>query len=180
MHARPRLEKCCCNAKPLLDDDCKYSMNYLKKADPDWYNAISGGTEWEILSSDMDTETPDAAHIISLALNNKNKVAFATGHLEILRTLKQLCTPDPVTLACPYDRVRTALLKRFGPEINDPCFYNAYQLVMTSGGINSESWNDFSNVRVFSSMNPGGGSDSKHILFSHHTRINIVTLLKCS
>ena len=137
------LEKCSCKAKPLLDDDCKYSLNKLKKADPDWYNAIQGGTEWEILSSDMDTEAPDAAHIISLALNNKNKVAFATGHLEILRTLKQLCTPDPVTLACPYDRVRTALLKRFGPEINDVGFYNAYQLVMTSGGIHSESWKDF-------------------------------------
>ena len=54
-----------------------------------------GGTEWEILSSDMDKEDPDAAHTIAFALNNKNKVALATGHLEIMRTLKSLCKPDP-------------------------------------------------------------------------------------
>ena len=49
-------------------------MNKLKNADQYWYNAIQGGTEWEILSSDMDKEEPDAARIISLSLNKKNKL----------------------------------------------------------------------------------------------------------
>ena len=46
-------------------------MIKLKKADQDWYNAIVIGTEWEILSSDMDKEEPHAAHVIALALNKK-------------------------------------------------------------------------------------------------------------
>ena len=85
-------------------------MAYLKNADRDWYNGIVGGTEWEILSSDMDTEEPSAAHIIASALNSKNKFALVTGHLEIVRTLRSLCTPDPHTLECPYDSVRWLLL----------------------------------------------------------------------
>ena len=51
-------------------------MNKLKKADPEWYNAIVGGTEWEILSSDMDKEEPNAAQIIAIALNKKSQVAM--------------------------------------------------------------------------------------------------------
>ena len=46
-----------------------YSMAKLKEADREWHIAIVGGCEWEILSSDMDIEEPDAAHIIALALN---------------------------------------------------------------------------------------------------------------
>ena len=71
-------EECKCKAKPILNDTFKYDMSKVKKADQDWYNAIVGGTDWEILSSDMDKEEPNAAHIIALALNNKNRVAFRT------------------------------------------------------------------------------------------------------
>ena len=53
-------------------------MNKLKKADQDWYNAIVIGTEWEIISSDMDKEEPHAAHVIALALNKKTEL-----HLEL-------------------------------------------------------------------------------------------------
>ena len=56
------LKYCSCKAKPILDDTCNYSMNKLKKADREWYSAIVGGTEWEILSSAMDKEEPNAAH----------------------------------------------------------------------------------------------------------------------
>ena len=63
------LEDCKCKAKPILDDTLKYSMSKLKKADRDCYNAIVGGTEWEILSSAKDKEEPTAAHIIAIALN---------------------------------------------------------------------------------------------------------------
>ena len=65
------LDDCCCNAKSILDDTCRYSMAKLKKADKDWYNYIVGCLEWEILSQDMDKEEPTAAHTIALALNKK-------------------------------------------------------------------------------------------------------------
>ena len=137
------VEYCCCNATPILDDTCKYSMAKLKKADQDWYSDIVGGHEWEILSQDMDKEEPTAAHTIALALNNKNKVALVTGHLEIMRTLKSLCKPDPKTLEMPYPPVRSALIKSYGSVVNDTPFYHAFQLVVLSGGHESETWDDF-------------------------------------
>ena len=94
------LDSCGCKAKSILvetGETLRYCSNKLKKADPEWFSNIVGGTEWEILSSDMDKEDPNAAHTIALAFNNKNKVALATGHLEIMRTLKSLCKPDPQT-----------------------------------------------------------------------------------
>ena len=93
---RPRsLDRCECKAKPILDDALRYSMKKLNMEDPEWYNAIVSGTEWEILSSDMDKEEPNAAQIIAIALNKKKQGAMSIGHLEILRTLKSLCNPDP-------------------------------------------------------------------------------------
>ena len=92
------LEDCTCKAKPILHEvggSLKYSMNKLKKADQEWYTNIVGGTEWEILSSDMDKEEPNAAHTIVLALNDKNKMAFGTAHLEIMRTLNHCASPNP-------------------------------------------------------------------------------------
>ena len=64
---------------------------------------------------------------------------MATGHVEMLRTLKPLCNPDPVTLAVPYNQVEAAMIKNFGPTVKDAAYYNAFQLVMTSGGKNSET-----------------------------------------
>ena len=133
------IEKCSCiKVKPILDDTCRYSVSKIRNHDADWYNAIAGGSEWEILSSDMDKEEPDAAHIIALALNSKNKVAFVNGHLEILRTLKALCNPDPKTLAIPFDRVQAAMIKSFGSAVKDKSYYSAFQLLVTSGGNKSE------------------------------------------
>ena len=87
------LEYCDCKANPILDDTGRYSMIKLSKADLNWYHAIVGATEWEILSSDMDKEEPNAAHIIALALNQKNKIAFSTAHLEILLSLIHISEP---------------------------------------------------------------------------------------
>ena len=136
-------EYCTCKAKPILDDALRYSMKKLKREDPEWYNAIMGGTEWEILSSDMDKEEPNAAQIIAIALNKRNQVAMSIGHLEILRTLKSLCNPDPVTFAVPYDQVEAALIKDFGSVVKDTAYYNVFRLVIASGGSTSETWNDF-------------------------------------
>ena len=70
------LDGCKCKAKPILDDALNYNMNKLKREDLEWYNAIVGGTEWEILSSDMDKEEPNAAHIIAIALNKKTNLQW--------------------------------------------------------------------------------------------------------
>ena len=120
-------------------------MNKLQKADLDWYHAIVGGNEWEILSSEMDKEEPNAARIIALALNNKNRVALRTGHLEMLRTLQSLCNPDPRTMVVRYEGVRAAMFKSFGAFAHewDEGYYHAFQLLVTSGGKNSETFNDF-------------------------------------
>ena len=140
------LEKCSCSAKPILEEhgqSLRYSMSKLKKEDLEWYTSIVGGGEWEILSCDMDIEEPEAAHTIALALNNKNKIAFATGHLEIMRTLKSLCKPDPTTMEVPWQRVQAAMAKTFGTCVLDEAYYHAFQLVAQSGGNASETWSEF-------------------------------------
>ena len=128
------LKYCSCKAKPILDDTCDDSTEW---------EILSSDAEWETLSSDMDKEEPNAAQIIAIAFNKRNKVAMSIGHLEILRTLKSLCNPDPVTFAVPYDQVEAAMIKKFGSTVKDAAYYKVYQLVMTSGGKNSETWNDF-------------------------------------
>ena len=155
-------------------------MNKLKKADPDWYTAIVSGTEWEILSRDTDKEEPRAAHTIALALNRKNSAALCTTHMEMLRTLKGLCKPDPRTMEVPWDRVKAQMIKTFGPAARDDAKFAAYQLIVTAGDQVSESWDDFSDGRVISSTSLAGGLSSKHMLLSQNTRQLIVTLSKCS
>ena len=71
----------------------------------------------------MEKEEPRAAHIISMALSNRNAIAMRTAHLEIMRTLVKLCDPDPQTLSMPSDKLRGPLLKLFGAVIDDPGFF---------------------------------------------------------
>ena len=61
----------------------------------------------------------------------------------MLRTLKSLCNPDPRTMEVPYDQVEAAMIKSFGSTVKVAAYYKVFQLVMTSGGKNSETWNDF-------------------------------------
>ena len=117
-------------------------MIKLKEEDQDWYNAIVGGTEWEILSSDMDEEEPKAAHIIALALDNKNKRAFSIGQVEILKALKSLCNPNPGTFRAQYDSIQAWMANGLGHDADDDRYYYAFRLVMISGGKNSETLND--------------------------------------
>ena len=140
------LDKCSCHAKPILEEKgglLVYSMAKLRDADHDWHIAIVGGCEWEILSSDMDTEEPEAAPTIALALNTKNKIAQATGHLEMMRTMKGLIKPDPHTLDMPWATVKASMVKAFGNAVLHDSFKDAFQLMLTSGGSESTTWADF-------------------------------------
>ena len=140
------LSDCGCKAKPILVEKggvLVYSMERLKSVDKDWYDMIRSGSEWEVLSAKMDREAPNAAHVIALALNHKNSVVLATSHLEIMRTLKGLCKPAPVTLEIPWDRVKAGLLKTFGSDFQTDPYYYCFHLIVHAGGSSSESWNDF-------------------------------------
>ena len=126
------LDKCSCHAKPILEEKgglLVYSMAKLMESDHDWHIAIVGGCEWEILSSDMDTEEPEAAHTIALALNTENKMAQITTHLEMMRTMKSLLKPNPKTLEVPWANVQAAMVKFFGPAALDDNFKYAFQLL---------------------------------------------------
>ena len=92
----------------------------------------------------MDKEEPDAAHIIALAYNDKNKVAMATGHLEMMRYLQSLCTPDPST-ELHWDDILLSMQKRFGKHnmADIANYHHAYKLMVVSGGSNSHTWKDF-------------------------------------
>ena len=135
-------EGCTCDAKRILDENGNYSMDKLRHEDHEWFLAIMGGNQWEILDSAIDIEEPDAAHIISTAYNRKNQVAFATGHMEIMRTLVALCTPNPKSNEVPFDPLKKTLLGLFGSLINDPGFVDAYKLVLLSGGSLSQTFKD--------------------------------------
>ena len=138
------LADCTCHAKPILEEDgarLVYSMSKLREVDKDWRSAILGGRKWEVLSSDMDIEEPEAAGIIALALSNK--AALATGHLEMMMTLKSLCRPDPRTLEIPWGKVKAAMLKTCGPFALDDACHNAFKLMVAAGGHESKSWADF-------------------------------------
>ena len=150
---------CNCHARPILEEQggrLVYSMTKLRDADKDWHTAIMSGGEWEILSSDMDDIEPEAAHIIALALNTKNKIAQAAGHLEMMRTMKGLIKPDPHTLDMPWATVKASMVKAFGNAVLHDSFKDAFQLMLTSGGSDSTTWTDFSNGRAITSTNLSG------------------------
>ena len=115
-----------------------------------------GGCGWEIVSRDMDKGEPDAAHAIARALNNRNYTALATRPLEIMRTVESSCNRDPSAMEVPWDRVKAAMLKAFGPVVMDEAYYNAFQLMVTAGGRDSKSCGIFSKGRAISSTNLGG------------------------
>ena len=140
--------ECKCTAKRMLEENKNgglvYSMEKLREHDLDWFVYINAGAMWEILSSDMDVEEPDAAHIIALAYNDKNQVAMATGHLEMMRYLQSLCTPDPST-ELHWDAILLSMQKRFGKHnmADIANYHHAYKLMVVSGGSDSLTWKDF-------------------------------------
>ena len=95
---------CDCGSHPILDKNGNYSLEKLRVFDEQWAQDCFFGLEWEILSWKMDVEEPEAAQIISVALNKKNEVAMKTGHLrgdgadEGVRA--QMCCDEEVLIVC--------------------------------------------------------------------------------
>ena len=81
----------------------------------------------------MDIEEPDAAQVISIALNKKNEVAMKTGHLEIMSTLVSLCEPTP-NGSVPFEPVRDKLIDLYGAAVDHPDFLHAFRLVIDAWG----------------------------------------------
>ena len=137
----PENTKCDCASCPILDDQGNYSMAKLKSYDDARAKDCHSGLEWEMLSWKMDLEEPDAALIISIALNKKNEAAMKTGHLEIWATLVRLCEPDPEG-AVHFDPVRDKLIELYGSAVDHPDFVHAFRLVCDAGGATSVHMRD--------------------------------------
>ena len=78
----PDRKKCECGSCPILDDNGNYSLVKVQSYDEAWARDCHSGIKWEMLAWKMDEEEPNAALIISIALNKKNEAAMKTGHTE--------------------------------------------------------------------------------------------------
>ena len=98
-----------CGSRQSLDHKRRCSLEKLRVHDDEWAQACFRGLEWDVLSWKMDIEEPDAAQVISIALNKRKEMAMKTGHLEIMSTLVRLCEPTP-NGSVPFDPVRDNLI----------------------------------------------------------------------
>ena len=133
--------QCECGSQQILDHNGNYSLEKLRVHDAEWALGCFRGLEWEVLSWRMDIEEPDAAQIISIALNKKNEVAMKTGHLEIMSTLVSLCEPTP-DMSVPFEPVRDKLIDLYGAAVDHPDFLHAFRLVIDAGGAGSVHMQD--------------------------------------
>ena len=135
---------CDCGSQAILDENGNYSLGKLRVHDEQWAQDCFRGLEWEILSWKMDVEEPEAAQIISVALNKKNEVAMKTGHLEIWSTLVALCKPS-ADGSVPFEPVRDKLIDLYGAAVDHPDFVHAFRLVIDAGGAGSVHMRDMEN-----------------------------------
>ena len=125
-----------CGSSSILEKTGNYSVDKLETYDSTWAKECYSGLEWEVLSWKMDVEEPEAALVISIALNKKNEAAMKTGHLEIMSTLVRLCTPD-ARGDVPFEPVRDKLVELYGSAVDHPDFLDAFKMVMDVGGASS-------------------------------------------
>ncbi len=79
------------DAVGITDADGRLSLELLRAKDQDFAKACVDGLLWEILEPRMLDEHPDAANIIQLALNSKNKIHMAQHEMEVLSQLWRIC-----------------------------------------------------------------------------------------
>ena len=144
---------CNCKVASFLDAKGHYSLDLLKTIDAAWAELVEVGQPWELLDHRMDIEEPEAALVISIALNKKNEAAMRTGHTQIMRTLVGLCKPDPskADASVQFEPVRSKMVDYYGCAVDHPDFLQAFRLIMDCGGFGSphlENLEDFTGVYV--------------------------------
>ena len=111
-------------------------MELVAKHDKAWSDLCFQGIPWEMLDPRIDSEEPDGALIISLALNKKNEAGMKTSHTEVMKTLVGLCKPGPQG-EVPFEPIRDKMIGYYGSAVDHPDFYHAFQLVLDAGGAQS-------------------------------------------
>ena len=147
----PMQAPCNCNLRVICDEQGMFNLALVKAKDEEWGELCEKGITWEMLSADMDVEEPEAALIISIALNKKNEASMKTAHTEIMKTLVSLCKPSPGSCEVPFEPIRGRMVELYGPAVDHPDFRKAFQLVLDAGGHDSPHMKDlqsFSKVFV--------------------------------
>ena len=147
-------QKCECASSPILDEKGRYSLVKVQAHDADWGQDCLSGNKWEMLSHKMDDEEPDAALIISIALNKKNEASMKIGHAEIFKTLVGLVKPGPQEVV-KFEPVRDKLVELYGSAVDHPDFVNCFKVVCDAGGAGSvhlQDLHEFTSVYVNSKL----------------------------
>ena len=145
--------ECDCPHKMILDENGCYDIERVRAHDASWVEHIERGVGWELLVADMDDKDPDAALVISIALNKKNEAAMSTAHTEVMKTLVGLCKPDPSAAdrTVLFEPVRERMIDLYGAMVDHPDFHHAFRFVLDAGGCDSphmKDLTDFTSVHV--------------------------------
>ena len=138
----PMQETCKCNLRVICDDQGMFNLALVKAKHEEWGDLCEKGITWEMLSPDMDVEEPEAALVISIALNKKNEASMKTAHTEIMTTLVSLCKPSPGSREVPFEPVRERMVELYGAAVDHPDFCKAFQFVLDAGGHDSPHMKD--------------------------------------
>ena len=92
-----------------------------------------------MLSNRLDVEEPEAALIISAALNKKNEASTKTSHTEIMNMLVGLRKPSPGDAEgkVPIEPVGENMIEYDGASVDHPDFCHAFRVVMDARGHDS-------------------------------------------
>ena len=130
---------CKCGNGPIVNEDGNYCMERVRTVDNAWAELTEKGLGWEVLAWQMDVEEPEAALVISTALNKKNEAAMKIAHTEIMNTLVSLCKPEPGDMegVVRFEPLRDRLVDLYGAAVDHPDFVQAFRLVLDAGGHDS-------------------------------------------
>ena len=75
------------------------------------------GITWEMLSPDMDVEEPEAALVVSIALNKTNEASMNTARTEIMTTLVPSASRHQVPGRCASSQSGRVWWSCMGPQL---------------------------------------------------------------
>ena len=134
---------CECGNNVICDETGKYCMKKIGARDKDWETAVYKGLKWQRLSYKMDIEQPQAARVISIALNEKNSFAMETGHTEIMAFIFRNVNPQPQ--ATLFEPIKMELIALHGLAVDDQNLRSLFIYAMEAGGNGSDHLIDLSN-----------------------------------